>query len=213
MPKFGLGHNSQSLLDEAGDRKYMDRWERPRFYRCRYVITDLVERTLIELLYWTGARISEALELKVKSFDLRSSRITIRTKKQRGEKKNKTFRILKLPRLVMRRLNKVHRLKERQKYESREKDEFLWKNISRQQALELVKDICKVAGIGGTKATLMGLRHSFAVNMVMKRQAISAISQLFGHSDVETTMIYSTLRQNELDDVMRRSWSWIDLVS
>lgn len=210
MSKFGSGHNSRSLLDENGERKYMNARERRRFYFKRYVIKDMVHRTLVEVLYWTGCRISEALELMVKSFDLFESTITIRTLKQRKERKHTTYRVMKIPRFVMWRLNRVHKLRKRQDYYSAEKENRLWM-FSRQKGLGLVKTVCNAARMEGKKCTCTGLRHSFAVALVMRKTSLSAVSQLLGHADVEVTMIYASLKERELHTVTRRSWNLIEV--
>ena len=105
------------------------------------------------------------------------------------------------------RLNRVHNLKKRQDYYSTEKESRLWV-FSRQKGLGLVKTICNAARIEGKKATCMGLRHSFAVHMVMRK---TALSQLLGHADVEVTMIYASLKERELHAIARRSWNLIEV--
>lgn len=46
------------------------------------------------------------------------------------------------------------------------------------------------------------LRHTFASHLVMKGVDLATIKRLMGHSDIETTMIYSHLTEKHVDDAV-----------
>jgi integrase len=52
-------------------------------------------------------------------------------------------------------------------------------------------------GALGLKGTLHDLRHTFASHLAMKGVPIPVISELMGHSDITTTMIYAYLAPDQ----------------
>ena len=63
------------------------------------------------------------------------------------------------------------------------------------------KKIAKEAGIKDL-TTLHALRHTFASQLVMKGVDLPTVQKLMGHSDIQTTMIYSHLSPDHLADVV-----------
>ena len=48
------------------------------------------------------------------------------------------------------------------------------------------------------------LRHTFASHLVMKGVDLPTVQKLLGHSDIQTTMIYSHLAQDHLNDAINK---------
>jgi site-specific recombinase XerD len=48
------------------------------------------------------------------------------------------------------------------------------------------------------------LRHTFASHLVMKGVDLATVKKLMGHSDIETTMIYSHLTEKHVDEAVKR---------
>ena len=48
------------------------------------------------------------------------------------------------------------------------------------------------------------LRHTFASRLVMKGVDLPTVQKLMGHSDIQTTMIYSHLAQDHLSDAINK---------
>src|SRR5436853_517955 len=71
-----------SLYSSAGERKYLNQHERQRALAAMSLLTP--ERALFALtLAWTGGRVSEILALRVNSFQIERSVVSIRTLKRR----------------------------------------------------------------------------------------------------------------------------------
>ena len=208
MRNYGTGHHSGGMIDHDGDRKYLDEWECRRFYFKRKIIKDMSHRTIVEVLYWTGCRMTEAVNLKVRSFNVRASTVTIKTLKQHGKI---VYRVVQLPRLVMWRLNRVHDLKTRQAKGGNELEKRVWK-LSRQKALKIVQEIMGAAGIYGSRATGRGLRHSYAVRQIMNGRALNLVQSWLGHRDIRTTTIYTGVSNKDARRLARKSWSLIEVL-
>lgn len=63
--------------------------------------------------------------------------------------------------------------------------------------------VAKVAGIQDL-TKLHTLRHTFASHLVMKGVDLPTVQKLMGHSDIETTMIYSHLAESHLVDAVNK---------
>jgi len=61
---------------------------------------------------------------------------------------------------------------------------------------------CRRAGI--ENATLHSLRHTFASHLVMAGVDLATVSKLLGHKDISTTMIYSHLSPNHLQQAVEK---------
>jgi len=73
------------LFDDIGRRLYLSADERVRFLGASRAARPEV-RTLCDTLVFTGARISEALELTPARIDLDGQRVVIRSLKKRRDK-------------------------------------------------------------------------------------------------------------------------------
>lgn len=56
----------------------------------------------------------------------------------------------------------------------------------------------------GEADTIHSLRHTFASHLVMKGVDLATIKNLMGHSDIDTTMIYSHLTEKHVDEAVDR---------
>jgi len=63
--------------------------------------------------------------------------------------------------------------------------------------------IAKEAGIKNL-TTLHALRHTFASQLIMKGVDLPTVQKLLGHSDIQTTMIYSHLAPDHLADAVNK---------
>jgi site-specific recombinase XerD len=134
---------------------------------------------LINLLWQTGARISEILALKVKDIDFHNKTIRMNTLKR----KNWPQRVLPLQGALLGQLGAYIALKQLQK-------EHYVLNITRQRAHQIIKEAVLKAGFDKERAHPHAFRHSFAVFSVLSGVPILVIKNWLGHSNIQSTLVY-----------------------
>ncbi|MCX7940154.1 MAG: site-specific tyrosine recombinase XerD [Endomicrobia bacterium] len=164
---------------------------------------DIRNKTMIEVLYATGMRISELVNLKYDQVDLSNKFIRVVGK---GEKE----------RIVLLNNKSVQALKEwfkirQQKFGNKNLGEFnqyiflskLGRPISRIDFWEQLKNYVKQAGI--TKnVSPHTLRHSFATHMLKYGADLRVVQELLGHSDISTTQIYTQVDRQHLKELHKK---------
>ena len=142
-------------------------------------------KIIIELLYSSGLRLQELINLKYEDIDFVEK--TIHVKQGKGRKD----RITIVSRRVLDRLGKQgsgYVLKGRNtKYAKR-------------SVQEVLKQLAKKAGIQ-QKVTPHLLRHSFATHLLEQGLDIRYIQSLLGHNNLETTQIYTRVAKNKLSNI------------
>ncbi len=126
------------LYDNNGHRLYLNKSEREAF-RVAAQKAPLDLRTFCLLLYYTGCRISEALQITADRIDFADEGFTFESLKKR---KKGIYRFVPVPSTFLDTLNLVHELQER-----KQKKRYLW-HWSRTTAWRRVKAIMDVADIG-----------------------------------------------------------------
>ena len=194
MKENSMYKNSMSLHDCEGQRKYLNQKERLRFL-------DVTEQQLTEvrlfcqLLYYTGARISEIHNLTTENIDMSNGTVIIESlkKRQRG-----IYREIPLPDFLLKDLEDYCE-KLQLHSESR-----LWP-YSLRTASRRIKNVMKVANIKGVRGCARGLRHGFAVNAVSKAP-LTMVKKWLGHGALETTEIYLNIVGTEEREIAKSIW-------
>ncbi len=75
----------------------------------------------------------------------------------------------------------------------------IYKNRLRKRLMTLTKKL----GFGEV-TQIHALRHTFASHLVMKGVDLATVKKLMGHSDIDTTMIYSHLTEKHVDEAVDR---------
>lgn len=147
------------LYDARGNRKYLTADERQRFFNA---IPDALDgkngrskRTFALMLYYSGCRISEALELTCGRIDYEREGVVFKTLKR----KKQSFRFVPLPSQFLEKLDDVHHVKD---FIKNNPDERVW-GFNRKTGWSAIKAVMDKAGIEGAQATAHGLRHSFVI--------------------------------------------------
>ncbi|WP_226913370.1 site-specific tyrosine recombinase XerD [Gephyromycinifex aptenodytis] len=158
----------------------------------------LRDRALIELLYGTGARISEAIGLDVDDLDLESGQVRLLGK---GNKQ----RIVPLGRYASRALDD-YLVRGRPILAARgtgTPEVFLHARggpLSRQSAWAVIRAAARRAGIAGDIGPHT-LRHSFATHLLDGGADVRVVQELLGHASVSTTQIYTLVSAQHLREV------------
>ena len=157
-------------------------------------IMYLRTQVILEILYSTGLRISELLNLKINQV------ANIKDKLYINGKGNKQ-------RLVIFNQNALDLLKKWIAVmikNDKNKNSYLFENIDNTNVIsrqQIYKDLKKLALKTNTeleKLSPHSVRHSFASHMLNRGADLRSIQKLLGHSDISTTEIYTQVRQNRL---------------
>ncbi|RDI44460.1 site-specific tyrosine recombinase XerD [Nocardia mexicana] len=158
----------------------------------------LRDRALLELLYSTGARISEVVGLDVDDIDVGERAVILHGK---GGKQ----RMVPVGRPALDALDR-YLVRGRPALAMRGKgNPALFLNarggrLSRQSAWQVLQDSAERAGIGAAVSPHT-LRHSFATHLLDGGADVRVVQELLGHASVTTTQIYTLVTVNTLHEV------------
>jgi integrase/recombinase XerD len=157
-------------------------------------------RTILELIYACGLRVSETAKLKKENilFEQALLRVTGKGNKERLIPAGKTaLKFLKKYLDEIRPLLKPH---------EEDSTVFISKNgkpLNRERIWAIVKEAARKAGI--TKNIYPHtLRHSFASHLLENGADLRIIQEMLGHADISTTQIYTHIDQNRLLTVHKK---------
>ncbi|WP_044398479.1 site-specific tyrosine recombinase/integron integrase [Lacinutrix sp. Hel_I_90] len=153
---------------------------------------NIKHRCIVSLLYSSGLRRSELLQLKLK--DINSKRMVIRVEHAKGNKDRYTV----LNQSVLNDMRTYFKLYKPKTYlfESPISDH----QYSSSSVLQIVVNAAKNAGIR-ERVTPHMLRHSFATHLLESGTDIRYIQLLLGHSSTKTTEIYTHVATNSFTDI------------
>lgn len=192
------------LFDPQGRRLYLTQEERESFLKAALKANRYV-RTFCTTLYYTGCRLSEALQLTPRRIDLSSNLIVFESLKKR---KQGVFRAVPVPPEYIDTLNMVHAIRDAQnREESSLQDQPLW-DWSRTTAWRNVKEVMEASGIKpGPHLCPKGLRHGYGINAIINKVPLNMLQKWMGHSKMETTAIYANAVGEEQNKIASRMWS------
>lgn len=171
-----------------------------KFPRCRdYCIMNLME--------FTGMRISEVLGLTIKDIDKKTYTITL------ARTKNRKSRTVYLPPAFSKTLNVFLDLRQQVLYEKNLAATRLFiTKKGTELCLRTIQDNIsyygEISGIADVRVSPHTFRHTFAKNFLLNGGDIFTLKDLLGHSSLEMVYRYARLfdveRQNQYQAVMRR---------
>ena len=190
---------SLSPFGQQGERKYLNAHEYDAFYTWSEKL-PLEKRLFCQLIYYTGARISEIYQLTPQRFDFSSQLVIVRTLKKR---QNNIYRQIPIPEYLMKTIFSfiVH---EKNVGKLKSDTERLW-SFSPRTASRAVKKVMNDAGIQGVQASAKGLRHAFAVHGVSE-VPLTKVQKWMGHGHVSTTAIYLDVSGAEEREWAEKMW-------
>lgn len=151
-------------------------------------------KSLLELLYATGLRISELINLEFKNIDLNDCIVRIMGK---GSKE----RIVPINDLAIKYL-KIYVKDYRFKLVKTEQNNFVYlnnhgKKMTRQGVFKMLKKRTQESGIK-KDVSPHTLRHSIATHMLENGADLRIIQEFLGHESIGTTQIYTHLTNQKL---------------
>ncbi|MDY5128817.1 site-specific tyrosine recombinase XerD [Actinotignum urinale] len=159
---------------------------------------SLRDRALLEILYGTGARISEAVNLTADDIDTESGFI-------RYFGKGRKERIVPLGSYAVTALE-AYIVRARPVLAAKGSGTsvlFLNKRgrpLSRQSAWGIIQEASEIAGLG-KKVSPHSLRHSFATHLLQGGADVRIVQEMLGHSSVTTTQIYTRVTRDTMREV------------
>ncbi len=154
------------------------------------------DRAMLELLYATGIRVTELIDLNITDVNLAEGVI-------RCHSRDKERYIPMYPKAVKALSDYLELV--RPQMIAMPDEEALFVNVggermSRQGFWKLIKHYQKKAKIE-KEITPHTLRHSFAAHLLENGADIHAIQEMLGHADISSTQVYSQLVKKQLKDV------------
>ncbi len=159
---------------------------------------DYRNKAMLELLYATGLRASELINLDINNIDLKNMVVNVFGK---GSKE----RIVPLSKLAVNYLDLyINKYRSLLFVKNKKPTDALFLNnhgerITRQGLYKMIGEIAKKQGIN-KEITPHVLRHSFATNMIECGADIRSVQEFLGHENVVTTEIYTHLANNFIKD-------------
>ena len=195
-------HRDWDLYDAEGNRKYLTADERKRFFHAiPEALTDRngrEKRTFALMLYYSGCRISEALEVKTGRIKYDREGVVFRTLKR----KKQSFRFVPLPSLFLDKLDDVHHIKD---FVEKQPDKKVW-SFNRKTGWSAIKSVMEKAGIKGAQATAHGLRHSFVIAHQQIKTPPHMIQEWLGWSSTQMLGVYGRAFGAEERDLASGIW-------
>lgn len=154
------------------------------------------DRTMLELLYATGMRVSELINLKLGSVNLPMKYVIAFGK---GSKE----RIIPLGRVAHDFLEKYLRdIRQNLLNKNHDDEKFLFLTVNgtgmtRQRFWQIINKYGHQAGIK-KELTPHILRHSFATHLLDNGADLRSVQEMLGHVDISTTQIYTHLTNKRL---------------
>lgn len=186
------------LFNSKGGRLYLTPKEREQFIQEATKLKKPKDLLFCKFLYYTGVRISEALNVNNEMVDIESKSVIIKTLKQ--DKKTYKYRNIPLPEHFINELVLVFNLR------GNHRKKFNLFDMTRMKGWYVVKGIMQRCGIKGPQATPKGLRHGFAVACVLKNINILTIQKWLGHAHLKHTGIYANVMGEEEREVAQKLW-------
>jgi integrase/recombinase XerD len=183
------------VFDRRGGRKYLNEGERRAYFREAKREKDPASRAFCLILYYTGCRISEALNLTAERVDCSQKSLVFETLKQR---KGGIFRAVPIPEALVAALGAL--------VSGIDSTDRLF-NFSRATAYRTVKGCMAKARVAGTMASPKGLRHGFAIACIARSIPLTTVQKWMGHARLETTAIYLDVSGDEEREYAKRLWS------
>ncbi|MBR3230208.1 MAG: site-specific tyrosine recombinase XerD [Bacilli bacterium] len=157
---------------------------------------DYRNKAMLELMYSSGLRVSELINLNVNDIDLENDTVKIYGK---GSKE----RIIPLNDFAKEALKEYIMTHRKELFKHGENNYLFLNNhgnkMTRQGFFKILQKIAKEKNIK-TEFSPHTLRHSFATHLLKYGADLRSIQELLGHSDISSTQIYTHVTNEKLEN-------------
>jgi len=158
------------------------------------------DRTMIELVYSTGMRVSELVNLNLMDLNLEVGFV-------RCQGKGGKERIIPLGKKAIKMITD-YKSETRSYFLKQGEKKFLFLNklgdsLSRQSFWKTIKYWTRRAGIKKTISPHT-LRHSFATHLLERGADLRAVQEMLGHANISTTQIYTHINKERLKAIHQK---------
>lgn len=159
------------------------------------------DKAMLELLYATGIRVTEMIELKVGDVDTEVGYINCNS--------GGRLRVIPIYSLARQAVKDYIEKARTEMLKGNTDEEVLFVNYSgrkmtRQGFWKIVKKYAVLARIN-KDITPHTLRHSFATHLLENGADLKSIQEMLGHTDISSTQVYARIVRNRLKDVYKNA--------
>lgn len=158
------------------------------------------DKAMLELLYATGIRVSELINLDVSDVNVPMSFVRCK-----GGKKERMIPMGHQAKDALENyINNVRKYMVKDENETALFVNCSGARLSRQGFWKLIKYYQHIAGIE-TDITPHTLRHSFAAHLLENGADLHSIQEMMGHADISSTQVYSRMMNSKIKDVYAKA--------
>lgn len=157
---------------------------------------ELRNKAMLEVLYATGMRVSELVELKMSNLYFEDNMVKVFGK---GSKE----RLVPINDIAIDALNQYIRFGRGELLGTKDSEYVFISSrhtrITRQAFFKMLKSLCEEKGIK-KNISPHTLRHSFATHLLNNGADLRIVQEMLGHSNITTTQIYTHLTNKKLEN-------------
>ncbi len=159
------------------------------------------DRAMLELLYATGIKVSELINLNLGDVNISMEYIYC----SKGTPNERAIPIGRMAVTMIK--NYIDKYREELTDDREEQAYFLnyqGKRLTRQGFWKIIKHYAKTSNID-KEITPNILRHSFAVHLLENGADLKSVQEMLGHLDISTTNVYTLSFDKKINEVYRKS--------
>ncbi len=167
--------------------------------------TGIRDKAMLELLYATGMRVSEIVNLKLENVNLELGYLRCTGKRDKERIVPIGSEAIKFIKLYLEKVRSSHKALSRQ---SVRQPNILFLNpsgrkFSRVGFWKIIKKYAALSEIN-KQITPHTLRHSFATHLLERGADLRSIQEMLGHENISSTQIYTHLSRERLKDLHKK---------
>jgi integrase/recombinase XerD len=163
-------------------------------------VKGIRDKAMLELLYATGIRVTELIDLDVSDVNISAGVVRCRGKDKE--------RLIPMYSVAIKAISEyLERVRPNMIADPNEQAFFVnisGTRMSRQGFWKIVKSYQQKAGIE-KEITPHTLRHSFAAHLLENGADLRSIQEMLGHADISSTQVYAKIVKKQLKDVYNRA--------